>query len=194
MRLDGARQSLDAGIMKLGKHGARGALFKVTLLAYGYTFVCKGTVQAFIRDLEHEAAVYKRLERIQGVNVPIFLGAVDLRSLKRVYYYGHRVHIAHMTFLSWGGKYINEIEITADMRSTLEGKLLGSLRAIHEEGVVHKDVRSVNTLVNRETGSVVLIDFERAVLLEAARRPLAQVVPDKRGWDSGRVADGEKNA
>ncbi|KAJ4176646.1 hypothetical protein NW767_015375 [Fusarium falciforme] len=81
--------------MKLGKHGARGALFKVTLLAYGYTFVCKGTVQAFIRDLEHEAAVHKRLERIQGVNVPVFLGAVDLRSLKRVYYYDHRVYIAH---------------------------------------------------------------------------------------------------
>jgi hypothetical protein len=58
--------------------------------------------------------------------------------------------------------------------------------------VVHKDVRSANTLVNRETGSVVLIDFERAVLLEAARRLLAQVVPDKRGWDSGRVTDGEK--
>ncbi|EEU35021.1 uncharacterized protein NECHADRAFT_19715, partial [Fusarium vanettenii 77-13-4] len=139
---------------------------------YGYTFVCKGTVQAFIRDLEHEAAVYKRLERIQGVNVPIFLGAVDLRSLKSVYYYDHRVYIAHMTFLSWGGNYIDELEIPADMRRTLEGKLLGSLRAIHEEGVVHEDVRSANTLVNRETGSVVLIDFERAVLLEAARRPL----------------------
>ncbi|KAH7112671.1 hypothetical protein EDB81DRAFT_922641 [Dactylonectria macrodidyma] len=188
------RQSLDAGITKLGKHGARGVLFKVTLLAYGYTFVCKGTVQAFIGDLEHEAAVYKRLERIQGVNVPVFLGVVDLRPLKRVYYYDHRVYIVHMTFLSWGGDDIDEIEITADMRRTLEGKLLGSLRAIHEEGVVHKDVRSANTLVNRETDSVMLIDFERAVLLEAVRRPLAQVVPNKRGWDSGRVADGEKSA
>ncbi|EEU38623.1 uncharacterized protein NECHADRAFT_12141, partial [Fusarium vanettenii 77-13-4] len=158
------RQSLDAGITKLGKHGARGVLFKVTLLAYGYTFVCKGTVQAFIKDLGHEAAVYKRLERIQGVSVPVFLGAIDLRPLKKVYYYDHRVYIVHMTFLSWGGDGIDEIEVTADMGRTLKDKLLKSLRAIHEEDVVHKDVRSANMLVNRETDSVMLIDFERAVL------------------------------
>ncbi|RMJ01447.1 hypothetical protein CDV36_015808 [Fusarium kuroshium] len=188
------RQSLDAGITKLGRHGARGVLFKVTLLAYGYTFVCKGTVRAFIRDLEHEAAVYKRLERVQGVSVPVFLGAVDLRPLKRVYYYDHRVYIVHMTFLSWGGDGIDEIGVSADTGQSLEDRLLRSLRAIHEEGVVHKDVRSANMLVSRETDSVMLIDFERAVLLEAARRPLAQVVPNKRGWDSGRVADGEKSA
>ncbi|RMI95609.1 hypothetical protein CDV36_016391, partial [Fusarium kuroshium] len=188
------RQSLDAGVTKLGKHGARGVLFKVTLLAYSYTFVCKGTVQAFIGDLEHEAAVYKRLERVQGISVPVFLGAVDLRPLKRVYYYDHRVYIVHMTFLSWGGYGIDDIGITADMGRTLKDKLLKSLRAIHEEDVVHKDVRSANMLVNKETDSVMLIDFERAVLLEAARRPLAQVVPNKRGWDSGRVADGEKSA
>ncbi|KAI8648857.1 EKC/KEOPS complex subunit BUD32 [Fusarium sp. Ph1] len=69
-----------------------------------------------------------------------------------------------------------------------------TLRSIPEEDVVHKDVRGANMLVNRETDSVMLIDFESAVLLEAARRPPAQVVPNKRGWDSGRVADGEKSA
>ncbi|EEU34834.1 uncharacterized protein NECHADRAFT_19726, partial [Fusarium vanettenii 77-13-4] len=78
---------------------------------YGYTFIYKETVQAFIRDLEHEAAVYKRLERIQGVNVPVFLGpSIFGRSLKRVYYYNHRVYITHITFLSWEGNYIDEIE------------------------------------------------------------------------------------
>ncbi|ROT38489.1 hypothetical protein SODALDRAFT_333083 [Sodiomyces alkalinus F11] len=148
------RQSLDAGITKLGRHGARGVLFKVTLLAYGYTFICKGTVQAFIRDLEHEAAVYKRLKPVQGIHVPVFLGAVDLRPLKRVYYYDHRVYIVHMTFLSWGGDDVDKIE----------RKLLESLRAIHEEGVVHRD-----------TDTVMLVDFE------------PQMVPNKQ------VAGGEKS-
>ncbi|KAM0635226.1 hypothetical protein ACHAQF_009289, partial [Verticillium nonalfalfae] len=61
------------------------------MIAYGYTFVGKGTVQAFIRDLEHEAAVYERLRSIQGANVPVFLGAIDLRPMKKIYYYDHRV-------------------------------------------------------------------------------------------------------
>ncbi|KAM0587241.1 hypothetical protein ACHAP1_009218 [Verticillium nonalfalfae] len=84
-------QSLDDGIRPLYVSGARGVLFQVTMIAYGYTFVGKGTVQAFIRDLEHEAAVYERLRSIQGANVPVFLGAIDLRPMKKIYYYDHRV-------------------------------------------------------------------------------------------------------
>ncbi|KJZ70180.1 hypothetical protein HIM_10440 [Hirsutella minnesotensis 3608] len=174
------RRTLDAGITKLGQHGARGVLFKVTLLSYGYTFVCKGTVQAFIRDLEHEAAVYRRLERIQGVHLPVFLGAVDLRPLKRTYYYDHRVYIVHMTFLSWGGVMVDETKVADDTRRILEAKALSSLRAIHQEGVVHRDVRSANMLFNEEVNGVMMIDFERACLLEQVRLPLAQLVPNKR--------------
>ncbi|KAF6807795.1 hypothetical protein CPLU01_15753 [Colletotrichum plurivorum] len=97
------KQTLDDGITPLGQGGARGVLFKTSLLAYGYTFVSKGTVRAFIKDLEHEAAVYKRLLAIQGIYVPVFLGAIDLQPLNRTYYYDHRVYVVHMTFLSWGG-------------------------------------------------------------------------------------------
>ncbi|KAK4071103.1 hypothetical protein Purlil1_13520 [Purpureocillium lilacinum] len=98
------KETLDRGITPLQKGGARGVLFKVTLLAYGYTFVSKGTIQVFIPDLEHEAAVYRRLEDLQGIHVPVFLGAVDLRSLDRIYYYDHRVYIVHLTLMSWGGE------------------------------------------------------------------------------------------
>ncbi|KAJ6438070.1 putative HTH-type transcriptional regulator YdfL [Purpureocillium lavendulum] len=184
---DQLRQTLDDGITKLGKHGARGVLFKVTLLLYRYTFVCKGTVQAFIRDLEHEASVYKRLERVQGINVPVFLGSVDLRPLKRTYYYDHRVYIVHMTFLSWGGDTVDEaVDASGSPKTTLEANALASLRAIHKEGVVHRDVRSANMLVNSETNGVMMIDFERAKLVEQARRPLAHLVPNKRRleWDT----------
>lgn len=76
-------QTLDEGIIPLGKQGARVALFQVTLLGYGYTFVAKGTVPAFVEDLKHEEVVYRQLECLQGVCVPVFLGAIDLRDLGR---------------------------------------------------------------------------------------------------------------
>ncbi|KAG4268364.1 hypothetical protein FPRO04_12470 [Fusarium proliferatum] len=93
-------QSLDDGITRPEQSGARGALFKVTLLAYGYTFLAKGTIQAFVSDLKHEAVVYERLNRLQGRDVPIFLGSIDLRPMNKVYYYFHRVYVVHMTLLS----------------------------------------------------------------------------------------------
>jgi hypothetical protein len=84
----------------LGEGGARGVLFQVTLLAYGYTFISKGTVQAFIKDLKHEATIYKHLKPIQGIYMPVFLGAVNLRSINKTYYYNHRVYVVYMLFLS----------------------------------------------------------------------------------------------
>jgi hypothetical protein len=95
-------QCLDDGIIPLDDGGARSVLFKVTLLAYGYTFVSRVTVQAFVEDLGHEAAVYRRLRPLQGAYVPVFLGAIDLRPMNKVCYYNHRVSVVHITLLSWG--------------------------------------------------------------------------------------------
>ncbi|KAK2134255.1 hypothetical protein NOF04DRAFT_1367413 [Fusarium oxysporum II5] len=167
------KQSLDDEIRPLGEGGARGMLFQVTLLAHGYTFISKGIVQAFIRDLEHEAAVYEHLKLIQGVHVPVFLGAINLRSINKTYYYDHR-----------GGCSINNAQRISDSNRSLEDKAIRSLRAMHREGVVHKDVRLANMLFNPEIKGVMVIDFERALLLKPARRPLAQLVPNKRAWKS----------
>ncbi|TXB98086.1 hypothetical protein FocTR4_00017229 [Fusarium oxysporum f. sp. cubense] len=161
------KQSLDDGIRPLGD-GAR----------------VKGTVRAFIQDLEHEAAVYERLKPIQGVHVPVFLGAVDLRSMNKTYYYDHRVYVVHMSFLSWGGCSIDRAQRIGDMDRSLEDEAIRSLRAMHREGVAHKDVRLANMLFNPETSGVMVIDFERALLLNPPRRPLAQLVPNKRAWKS----------
>ncbi|KAF3351634.1 hypothetical protein VDGD_05194 [Verticillium dahliae] len=185
-------QSLDDGIKPLGEGGARGVLFQVTLLAHGYTFVSKGTVPAFITDLEHEASVYDRLKSIQGANVPVFLGAIDLRSMNKTYYYDHRVYVVHMTFLSWGGCSIGKTEKVGDTNKSLESEAIQSLRALHREGVIHKDVRLANMLFNPETNRVMFIDFERALLLKPPRRPLAQLVPNKRAWKSEMMMDVNK--
>ncbi|KAI7910408.1 hypothetical protein M9X92_011124 [Pyricularia oryzae] len=66
--LEQLERSLDDGITPLAQGGARGVLFKVSLLKYGYTFVSKGTVKAFVKDLKHEAAVYERLQPIQVIS------------------------------------------------------------------------------------------------------------------------------
>ncbi|OAA65778.1 Protein kinase-like domain protein [Niveomyces insectorum RCEF 264] len=175
------RRTLDDGITPLPYGGARGVLFRVTLLGYGYTFVSKGTVRAFVPDLEHEAAVYRWLQPIQGVHVPVFLGAIDLRPMNRIYYFDHRVYIIHMTFLSWGGdKFDPAAADTEAKRQQLRTQAKRSLLAIHKAGVVHRDVRALNMLVNAEINGVMVIDFERARILKPPRRPLAQVAPNKR--------------
>lgn len=48
----------DNGCEPLGKQGARGVLFKLTLELYGYTFVVKGTVTVFKVKLKHEGLIY----------------------------------------------------------------------------------------------------------------------------------------
>lgn len=174
------KRSLDDGITQLWEGGARSVLFQVTLLAYGYTFISKGTVRAFIPDLEHEAAVYERLRPIQGVNVPVFLGAIDLRAMNKRYIYDHRVYVVHMMFLSWGGHPIDPATTMDSEGRLVEGKAVRSLRAIHQQGVVHKDVREANMLFSPEANGVMIIDFERALLLKPPRSPLAPLVPNKR--------------
>lgn len=129
--LEQLERSLDDGITPLAQGGARGVLFKVSLLKYGYTFVSKGTVKAFVKDLKHEAAVYERLQPIQGTYVPVFLGIVDLRLMNRVYYYNHRVYVIHMTFLSWGGCEFDATRLVGGGEEHLKGKAMQSLRAIH---------------------------------------------------------------
>ncbi|OAQ57369.1 protein kinase-like domain [Pochonia chlamydosporia 170] len=176
--------SLDNGVTPLCEGGARGVLFQVTLLAYGYTFIGKGTVRAFIEDLEHEAAVYDRLKAVQGINVPVFLGTMDLRSMNKIYYYDHRVYVVHVILLSWGGYKLSDIENVNGMGKTLADGALRSLQSIHREGVVHKDVRAANMLFNPETNRVMVIDFERSLLVQPPRRALAQLVPNKRAWNS----------
>ena len=166
--------TLDYGITSLDITGARGALFKVTLLGYGYTFISKGTVQVFVPDLEHEGQVYERLKDVQGVHVPVFLGAIDLRSLGRTYYYDFRIDIVHLSFMSWGGLALRNGRDLDRNKSTLEPMAVKAIRAIHQRGVLHKDARYENMLFNPQIGRVMLIDFERSQLLDPPRSTLAK--------------------
>ncbi|KAG6043022.1 hypothetical protein E4U17_001139 [Claviceps sp. LM77 group G4] len=169
---DQFEQSLDVGITYHGVVGARGALFKVTLLAYGYTFVSKGTVSGHIQHLEHEARVYERLKPIQGRYVPVFLGTIDLRTMDKDYWIYFETRVVHMMFISWGGILFHVHKAGMDQLETLhdvpwveEG--VRALKAVHNEGVLHCDVRWRNVLFSSETKGIMVIDFERAELLDA---------------------------
>ncbi|KAI0154610.1 hypothetical protein GGR57DRAFT_491998 [Xylariaceae sp. FL1272] len=99
-----------------------------------------------------------------GINISIFLGAIDLRSIGRTYYYDYRVYITHMTFFSWGWYSLDRDAASNPREQELEAKALRVLGAIHQEGVVHRDVRLPNMVLNPETQELMLIDFERALL------------------------------
>ncbi|KAH8651968.1 hypothetical protein BGZ61DRAFT_500871 [Ilyonectria robusta] len=145
---------------------------QVELIVF-YTFISKSIVRAFIKDLEYKTVVYKHLKLIYGIYMPVFLGAINLRSMNKIYYYNHRVYVVHIIFLSWGGCSINKAQKIGDINRLLEDKAIRSLRAMHREGVIHKDVRLANMLFNPETNGVMVIDFERALLLKPPRCPLA---------------------
>ncbi|KAG6107517.1 hypothetical protein E4U13_006918 [Claviceps humidiphila] len=164
-------KSIDVGITYQGVFGAVGAFFKVTLLAYGYTFVSKGTVAGHIQHLEHEARVYERLKAIQGRYVPVFLGTIDLRTMDKDYWIYFETYVVHMMFFSWGGILFHVHRAGMDQLETLhevpwidEG--VRALKAVHNEGVLHCDVRWGNVLFNSETKGIMVIDFERAELLD----------------------------
>ncbi|KAG6250321.1 hypothetical protein E4U49_007979 [Claviceps purpurea] len=167
---DQFKQSLDEGITHQSIVGARGTLFKVTLLAYGYTFVSKGTVSGYIKHLEHEARVYEQLKPIQGQYVPVFLGAMDLRTMDKDYWISYETYVVHMMFMSWGGFRLEsnkmaQLGVLRELAWVDEG--VESLHAVHKQGVLHCDVRWANILYSPHTHGIMLIDFERAELFNA---------------------------
>ncbi|KAK7413196.1 hypothetical protein QQX98_007920 [Neonectria punicea] len=138
-----------------GKYGARGALFRLTLPQYGYTFVGKGTFAAAVRHLRHEGRVYERLERLQGEVVPVYLGNIDLERP----YYLIAADIVHMLLMSWAG----EEAATAGV-ANLAAETERSIQAVLSEGVQHNDLRAANMVWNPERCCVMLIDFDQATL------------------------------
>lgn len=151
-RLDRYCKPLDAH----GKYGKRGALFRLTLARYGYTFVGKGTFAAAVRHLQREGRVYSRLERLQGEAIPVYLENINLEKP----YYLVAADIGHILLMSWAGEEA-AIAGLADLKAETER----STRAVLGEGMLHDDLRAANILWNAKRCHIMLIDFDRAILL-----------------------------
>ena len=160
------RQGRGDAVQPLGMQGARGALFKVTLVSHGYTVAGKGTVRAYIKALRHEAEVYRHLVALQAVHIPVCLGSIDLDS---PIYYATGVRIMHLMLMSWAGKCLDDSKTAPGIdRQTWTTDLVRAVNAIHAAGVLHRDVRMPNVLWNEETKRVMVIDFEEAEIVKTA--------------------------
>lgn len=172
-------ENLDHGCEPLGKQGARGALFKLTLDSHGYTFVAKGTVEAFIPHLKHEGRIYRHLASSQGDLIPVYLGNI---SLVDPYFLDFGVRIVHMLLMSWAGEQAQK-DTMSSMARDIAQETKQAVVEMRKYGVEHSDVRPPNVLWNSENAKLMLIDFERSLILKQAST-LQEMLPNgkrKRG-------------
>ncbi|KAF2647268.1 hypothetical protein K491DRAFT_763783 [Lophiostoma macrostomum CBS 122681] len=136
---------------------------QVCLLGLVRGVVAKCTWSKLIHDLECEATVYRHLQSIQGEHMPVYLGSIDLETP----YYCMGIPLVHMLVLSFGGDSISR-HIHPDNKIMHKSLADASAKAIHRLGVLHDDLSPRNILWNEQTKSVVIIDFERAQIVDAA--------------------------
>lgn len=161
----------DADCQPLYVKGSRGALAKVRLSSHGYTFVAKAVQQRERRHLLHEANVYKRLASLQGSNIPVCLGLLDLGL---PFYFDHGIHTS-MLLLSWAGRPLIEY-LHREKEESILHEVDDILRNVHRHWVLHKDVETRNWTWDGQR--VMLIDFERAKILD--RAPLQKLSPNRK--------------
>jgi hypothetical protein len=168
-------QDPDNGCEPLGKQGARGALFRLTLDTYGYTFVAKGTVRAFKAKLKHEGVVYQHLNELQGELIPVYLGNI---SLACPYFLDVGVRIVHMLLMSWAGEQAQK-DLMSSIGRDINEETTRAVTKLRCHGVEHCDVRPPNVLWNSEGGNVMLVDLERSEILKRVPA-LQETSPNKR--------------
>lgn len=113
-------------------------------------------------DLLHEGNIYRRLTKLQGTAVPVYLGNIDLDQW---YYLDLGVRILHMLLMSWGGDPADEDEAMKNT-SKLQKRITQTVTEVRRAGIDQMDVRSPNLLWNQELQRVMLIDFERAAMIK----------------------------
>lgn len=152
-------RGLDANCKPLYISGAIGSLFKVCLSSHGYTLVAKGMEALDFGRLQHENQIYDRLQPIQGKYVPVCLGLIDLVL---PYYFDSGV-FTHFLFLSWGGQSL--ARCTNELRkSDVLHTVTAAYSEMHKLGVLHCDAALRNTLYDKQTDTLMIVDFERSEL------------------------------
>ena len=163
-------KDLDTNFDPMGIPCTRGVPIKVRLASFGYTLVAKCAPAELASYLKHEAAVYERLKPIQGIHVPVCLGIIDL---DRPYRFEGIAVLVHAMFLSYGGTALYRHR-NNDIKPHLTQQVERAMQAIHNLNVLHRDPFARNILWNSTSGQVIVIDFERAEILEL--RPALGIV------------------
>ncbi|KAK2740277.1 hypothetical protein FQN57_006157 [Myotisia sp. PD_48] len=140
----------------LNIEGLHGALFALTLKGYGYTFIGKGTIY----NSEYEANIYRKLKRLQGVTIPVYLGDVYFRQ--SVYFLRADYIIIHMSMMAWGGQCLDDIDTPIEQYTeTYAGQIERARKELLAAGIEHLDFGPRNMLWNEEVQRVMIIDFGR---------------------------------
>ncbi|GKZ22428.1 hypothetical protein AbraIFM66951_004649 [Aspergillus brasiliensis] len=93
------------GIEPMGHAGSSGVPLKITCAKYGYTLVGKGTTCFLWPQLEREADVYEMLAPLQGYDVSVFLGKINMKQTYDLHGVGK---IRHMLVMGWGGNHVDK--------------------------------------------------------------------------------------
>lgn len=85
--------------------GRTGYLVKAILIPYRYTVVIKATTAEKQQLLQAEVDNYRRLQSLQGQQIPVCLGVFK----PRVTYWYHGELMAQMMILSWSGTRLQRV-------------------------------------------------------------------------------------
>lgn len=147
-------QDLDHNCTPFRDCGSYSAPFKITCAKYGYTVVGKRTTSQLWKEVSRKAEIYRVLQKVQGLAIPVFLEAINLKMI----FFLHRAgKIRHMLLIAWGGECIGTAKSL-----TLRQEISWSKRQVRKLGVVHQDLRLDNMPWNDELGRVMIIDFHRS--------------------------------
>ncbi|KAL8707456.1 MAG: hypothetical protein Q9220_007512 [cf. Caloplaca sp. 1 TL-2023] len=157
----------------LQRQGATGMAFKLTLASHAYTLIGKGTIKQNIETSKHEGRVYRRLKQRQGLDIPVFLGNIDLYKP----WIGLGVDIEHMLLLSFAGDSVGKkIESGEKDQFQVYRAADNFVTECLREGACHTDnVWARNILLNAQTGQTMYVDFDRTILFDP-RRPARKVL------------------
>ncbi|EGU83743.1 hypothetical protein FOXB_05742, partial [Fusarium oxysporum f. sp. conglutinans Fo5176] len=117
---------------------------------------------------------------------------LNLQPLQQVKNYSN----LHILFLSWGGDGLVDTLKSGDTGKNLQNMAITSLRAMHQEGVIHRDVRKEKARIIKDDKGKSPLSWAAAngcasaveVLLTSTRVDKASVDDDKRNaisWASG---------
>lgn len=155
---------------------------KIWLKSHGHVLIAKAFQPEDVQTMRQEAQIYDRLRHLQGIDVPVCLGTIELPTEKSLLCWG--VGFTGLLLLSFAGAGMDNWpclgmgigeagEADRSFTQSLIAEVTKSLGRIHKKGVLHRDIALRNIMVKKITryGSpshptfdlqVQLIDFERS--------------------------------
>ncbi len=149
-------------------NGSRGEMFKITLTSHGYTVIAKGVQIHNVPHIKNEAKIYHHLRSLQGIHIPVCLGAINLIL---PYYHKGGIFVRFL-LQSYAGMSVGHT-INEKNKDDILSKLTHALTTIHQLRVLHGDPDPVNFLIDEKSGVLQVIDFERSQICGEKEKEVA---------------------